>query len=392
MRHHRRRSSSTQYRVKLLAEEVASQGKVVHAFGQGQDPISYTCRAEDSSVAVVWVGHADNEVTPSLSLGPIMDPDGKLYAATLSQRGHLCFVAIQRGFSKQPVSVTVPIQFPPENPFRPAVSFSVTVKKFAPVKRCVEVPLPAISQIGEKTALVENVTDQGLIGVKIVEKLPPGESYRPTLLATSFCQLGSDRVVGADYSQVCYSPDAARIRLDLFQKVTVEESLVYRNAEFKTMSGQRVLWLPTDQSIGSLLDCPASAIRSSEPSYKIAKLSHAQGHVNVFLSDHKLRSSLPGSELKCIGVSPSVGSMGLGWLEVSVDAYGTADLFKAKPGEADLHLTKVPELTIRFKTTREVKIGSEVLNLPVRKVNSDPELFAPAPMSNPAGGPMAIQR
>jgi len=369
------------YRLNLIDQQEAIPGKLIRASGDGQAPAEYRCTEQDAAVATVFISDSDpNDARLLVSIGESKDPEGHLYGAHSKQVGHIAFVILERGFSSKPASVSV--QFEVRNEFTTIGKFELNTPikftKIAAPKRVLWPPSKAETEYREKLAIAETIDGIGGPFVKIVAKQTPTNFYQSTVLETAFCPSGGPNSV-VSLNQRWAHPDAAKVKLDEFETLTTDVTLVYRNAEIQTVNGIRLLVLPTTQTVGEIDGSPQTIQSLPVSAFNPAHVKHPQGIITI-------RGSVPNAgppsgispSIRFVDMTPSVDEMGLSWIHLGVEAFAKADLLTGSTKTQHSGITIIPELKMRFKFSKSVTVGSRTFVLPVHYVKEDKKLF-PSP-------------
>lgn len=387
-----------QYRVDLIAETEATPGKVIRAKSPGAAQPEYRCSPQDAAVAIVYV--TDSSPTPgspTIEIGPAKDPEGHIYSTASHYFDRLIFVTIVKGFSKAPKSITFPVSVTEPQQFnstitanykrpKPNIVVPITVKKIVPPRQYVSVPSANEAKEAEKTAIAEYVESAKSLQVKVKEKAPPGFYAQALIVATSFSPEHSINIS----SETDGEQDAVKVRLTQYRRHSTQAVLTYNNAEIRTVNGIRLLVLPSGQTIGRLLGLDAFIKPLTESSFSLNRLKHSFGILAVRLPIAVGQHLPEQRHIESIDVSPSVDSMGLDWVQLSIDSLAYSTYLKPAGATKPSAMTVIPKLTLTIHLTNDVEVSSKDLTLPVHHVKDDPILFPPqrgGPNLGVAGAP-----
>ena len=355
------------YKLRLLSQEAASDGKVVSAIKDGKVIGGYKCTAQDAAVAWLFddgaTKYSQIEVLPTIT-----DGSRQYHNFGWFTDGPLMRVVFPRGYRSKPKSVA--ITFRPPGRYGASQAFQMT--HFADPTRFLQAPKNAQPSGPDPDVSAQcTVTPDGSMSIH-VDSIHPSiqemalrrEKLQYHVLCSSFCPPGPQ----SPYFEFGNESDAIQIIVNRYREVDSVVTLIYKNAQIESVNGVRLLRLPTTQDVGTILGNKATVQKLLPFPSTQRNQSKSEGDMIIRL-DRKsqiLAWEYPRAEI--IGISPTVDQLGLDILKFRIaDTYSTT-LRSTKKSATGAFV--IPELKIFVRITDWKRLGSENLVLPVQHVRN----------------------
>jgi len=363
------RMPSQHFDITLLADEAASPGKTIKAVKDGRILGSYTCSAQDASVAWLYdngatkldQGLIDQSAMFAVGGAQAADESGRPFPFSHVQVGPVVRLVFPRGYAKQPASILFKVfdgRFDHEAKNETKI---IKLTHFALPIRSISAPSPSEAKASESDAIAICETQpNGKLAHEIVDV---------QVVSSSYCPEGSEVPNATEYAT---DTDAVKVRVDRYKSVESITTLIYKDAQIADVNGVRTLRFPTTQDIGYVLDAKAWIQKLLPISNQRSSRSSATGDLLVRLDRKQHLETRFSPKASLASIFPPIAALGLNRIRFRIGdtGYGEDQTSRTKPNQS--FTSTVPELKIGIRVTTPVKISSHILILPVHHIKAIP--------------------